>query len=391
MAVVRDVFRMIGVEGLTMGEVQRRLNRRGIPSPMAGDTRRWGHGNSGKWSVSTIRKMVASPIYRPLTVAEVAASGMADPEVARSLDPEGLYGLWRWGRAYAPISLGDEGPPRAMVDAARERIGQGERRPPSTIAHRFWQLSGGIVRCGECGSVLSPKARPRTSGKIDAWYSCRQRRNNGARDCTHSRMYRADAMEQTIWDAVYALISDPDRLKRQHERALERKRKEMRGDPDREARDLLERLEKLERRRSGYIDLAADGDMSGADLRDKLAEVDRARAETEGALRSARGRQETIEEFERLWHLAGQLLHMTDGLTFLTASPEDRRRLYLALQLRADVDPDGTIRLSGIFDPEIRLLDVMQDGPADLTKPDPEPLEEARVVPTSYTSSPPRR
>jgi hypothetical protein len=203
-------------------------------------------------------------------------------------------------------------------------------------------------------------------------------------------MYRAAELEETIWREVYSLISDPDRLKRQHERALERKRKEMRGDPDREARVLVERLEKLERRRSGYLELAADGDISRAELRDKLAEVDRERAETERALRSARGSQQSIKEFERSWHLAGQLLQLT-AISFVTISPADRRRLYLALQLRADVDPDGTIRLSGIFDPEIRLLDLVQDFPIDPSESVPEPLEGVRVVTTPDTSSPPRR
>ena len=149
----------------------------------------------------------------------------------------------------------------------------------------------------------------------------------------------------------------------------------------------LERLTRLETDgASGYLDLAADGDMSRAELRDKLAEVDRLRGETEGALRSARGRQESMEEFKRAWSFVDkQLLQMTDGLSYLLASPADRRRLYMGLQLRADVHADGTIRISGIFDPEIILLDLVQDPPTDPSEPEPEPLEGARVVTTPYT------
>ena len=273
------------------------------------------------------------------------------------------------------------------MDAARERIGRGERRPPSTAAHRFWQLSGGIVYCGECGSVLSPKARRRPSGKIDAWYMCRQRHNNGARDCTHSRSYRAAELEETIWQEVLDLVSNPERVMRQHERYVERKRAEMRDDPNRKVRGLTEKLRKLERRRSGYLDLAADGDMTREELRAKLGGVEEKRGEIEQALRLARERQQRIVHLDLKARTTVQLIEHFAYITYLVATPGDRRRLYLALQLRATVEKDGTIRLSGIFDPDVYLLDVMQDGPADLTQPVPEQLKGARVVPTSYTPS----
>ena len=69
--------------------------------------------------------------------------------------------------------------------------------------------------------------------------------------------------------------------------------------------------------------------------------------------------------------VAGQLPDL-DRISFLVASPEDRRRLYGALRLRAEVGADGTITLTGVFDPAIRLLDVMKDGPADPSQPVPE-------------------
>ncbi len=185
-------------------------------------------------------------------------------------------------------------------------------------------------------------------------------------------MYRAAELEETIWSAVHGLISNPDRLRRQHERARERARREMRGDPDREARDLAEQLTKLERMRDGHLDQQAEGLISMEKLREKLSALDERRGELERALRSARNRQESMEEFKRAWSFVDkQLLQMTDGLSFLLASPADRRRLYMGLQLRADVHADGTIRLSGIFDPEIILLDLVQDPPTDPSEPVP--------------------
>ena len=103
------------------------------------------------------------------------------------------------------------------------------------------------------------------------------------------------------------------------------------------------------------------------ELKVKLAELEGKRKELAAALRSARNRQQTIEDAERAWHIAGQMLEL-DRITFVTVSMEDRRRLYGALQLRADVDREGTVYLDGTFDPQIRLLDLLQDPP-DITTP----------------------
>jgi hypothetical protein len=72
----------------------------------------------------------------------------------------------------------------------------------------------------------------------------------------------------------------------------------MRGDPDRAARDLIGKLQKLETRRSGYLDLAADGDMSREYLRAKLAELNGQRDGLQKALRKAQVRQDALREPE---------------------------------------------------------------------------------------------
>jgi DNA invertase Pin-like site-specific DNA recombinase len=78
MGVMRRIFEMIGVEGLTMGEVQRRLDGEAVPPLMANDPHQ---STSGRWHKSTIRKLVLNELYRPLTVEEIAASALIKPEV----------------------------------------------------------------------------------------------------------------------------------------------------------------------------------------------------------------------------------------------------------------------------------------------------------------------
>jgi site-specific DNA recombinase len=406
MAVVRRVFEMLAVEGLTLGEVARRLNGDGIPSPMASNTIR---PVSGKWRVPTVSSLVKNPLYRPLNIEEIAASTPVSPEVVNSLNPEKGYSLWIWNKRHqrmwrersedvghrdryqmvprpkeewlaVPIPLSDAELSRAHVDAARERIDQnGGRRPPSTAAHRFWQLSGGIVRCDECGSVLSPKSRRRPNGKIDSWYMCRQRYNSGPRDCTSGRCHRADVLEETVWRVVYGFLSDPQRLVRQYKAHLQDQRRQMRGDPDKAVRDLLGRLQKLDQKESYLLDMAADTFMPKESLQSKLAEFEEQRKVLRKALREAEARQNALRRpRENLANFNSVLLQM-DRMKLNQASPEDRHRVYQALRLQATVDREGKIRLSGIFDPDVYLPGVLRDPPTDPPTPRPRVPKNTKV------------
>jgi len=379
MRVVRRIFRMVGGEGASLGEVERTLNREGVPSP-----------TGGRWHRPSVRNVVLSDLYRPHTFEEVAP--LVSPQVAASLDREGLFGFWYWNRTrqrrwkergvdgairnrvenidrpreewvVVPVSLVDAGLSRPLADAAGEVLAENlRRRTPSTAARRFWQLSGGIARCDVCGNGFSPHT-VNQQGKIRTYYRCFTRFNSGLDACSNGRYMQAPALEWAVWNAVYRLISDPHRLLRQYREHVEHQKRQVRGDPDREARDLAARLEKLERRRSGYLDLAADGDMSREDLRAKLTRLDGERAGFERALREAHARAEQLRKPEINYaHLDSLLLQM-NRINLGTAAPEDRRRLYGALRLEAHVDEDRRVRLTGVFDPDVYLPGLVQELP----------------------------
>jgi site-specific DNA recombinase len=112
---------------------------------------------------------------------------LVSPEVAARLDPSRLYGIW-WhnrtmtkitqvsaigqnGKEYArraecvpkpreewvAVPVPDSGVPREWVDTAREAIR--DNRVPSSAGHRFWELSGGILRFGGCGNGMMTKLK----------------------------------------------------------------------------------------------------------------------------------------------------------------------------------------------------------------------------------------
>jgi predicted RNase H-like nuclease (RuvC/YqgF family) len=106
-------------------------------------------------------------------------------------------------------------------------------------------------------------------------------------------------LDEAVWKSVREFLSDPERVKAEYDRHLARRRTQLRGDSGEEAQEIAKRLGTLERRRSGYIDLAADGDMTREELRRKLAYVDEQREDARKALREARDRQDTIQKLRR--------------------------------------------------------------------------------------------
>ena len=382
MEVVRRIFRMVGAEGLSLGEVERQLNREGVPSP-----------SGGRWRRQSVRYVVLNELYRPLARDEVTTSGLVPPEVVSALDEEKVYGLWIWNKmrvkrwrerteggeyrtrvkneerprgqqTAVPVDLSGAGLVRATVDTARERIGQNKQRPPSNRVRRLWQLSGGIARCQVCGHAFSPHT-VHEKGKIRCYYRCYTRYNSGRDACTNSRHVRAPEFEEAVWNTVYRLLSEPERVRIAYDEHMERRKAQLRGDPNREARNLSERLQKLERRRSGYLDLAADGTVGREELRTKLAELAEQRKELEGALRKAQDRRESIRKLQlKREMMLGRFAAMRD-IDLHHLDPENRRRALRTLGARVEVDENGNAHITGVFDADITELLPMTQAPDD--------------------------
>ena len=301
MAVLRRIFREMAA-GASAESMIRDLDADGIPSP------------SGllRWNKKAIAHFLSSDLYRPYDAAEVAK--IVAPEVAAKLDAEKTYALWRWNRRKTtkrtewddtkgdyiprykirerpreewlavPVDVTDAGLSADTVDRAREAA-KDRSRKPSRAGRRFWQLRG-IAYCGECGSVLSPHtiSRRRADGSRaqNFYYQCRRRYNTGPRDCEHTRSYPAGVLEETVWDTVYRLISNPHRLLRQYEEHIERERQELRLDPAKKVGELADQLQSAEQERRGYLRQNARGVLTDEELDDLLAEVDARRGAPEG-------------------------------------------------------------------------------------------------------------
>ena len=364
MPVVRRLFALIA-EGQALTAVARQLDAEGLPGP-----------KGGRWNTKAVRAFVLEDVYRPHTHGEIAA--LVAPEVSGNLDPGRNYGVWWWnrerwqrrkvsepdpsgtGRVYrwkvsssprprsewVAIPVPDAGVPRETVEAARVAVS--ENVACSSNGDRFWELSGGVLRCAGCGGRMRTTVT-RKKGRTYFYYACANRRDGRARLCSNAKTLRAESAEAAVWGLVSDLLSDPERIRAGLETMIEGERKAGRGDLGREMRSWSERIAECDKMRAGYQELAAKGHMSLAELGPKLEEIENARATAEEELDALTRRHARLEELERdrdalMDSYAGAVPGALDAL-----GPEERRRVYGMLRLKVSAHADGALEAKGIL------------------------------------------
>jgi site-specific DNA recombinase len=303
---------------------------------------------------------------------------LVSPEVAARLDPVQQYGIWWYnrlrvrtrqvseptenGRRYRKearfterpreewiaVPVPNAGIPREVVKAARAAIK--DNRRPSNAGRRFWELSGGILRCATCGHTTATRSIRANAGTFFYhYYYCRNHHHHGDAECTNGKNLRALDLEGRVWDLISGLLKDPERLREGLNEMIEAERAGMRGDPEAEAMLWLGRITALDSKRSRYQDIAAEGHITFDELGAKLRElaVDRATAERE--LEELNLRRSRLEDLERdketlLEDYASMVPEALDELT-----GEERHRIYRMLRLQVHATPEGDLDVRGVL------------------------------------------
>ena len=197
--------------------------------------------------------------------------------------------------------------------------------------------------------TVTRTARKKSGGKyVFCYYRCREG-NRRRETCANNRSVRSDWAHPAVWDLISGLLSDPERVRRSLERMLEEERQGMREDPEREKKKWLEKLAEVDRRRGGYLDLAADGLMSRDELRGKLSDLEEARESARRELEAIDGHQARLRELGRGQDsLLESYTSMVPG-AFDELTPEERHRVYNMLRLNVLARSDKTLEVSGML------------------------------------------
>jgi DNA repair ATPase RecN len=156
-------------------------------------------------------------------------------------------------------------------------------------------------------------------------------------------------METQVWEVVSGIFGDPDRLRADLQKMIELEREGLRGDPDREAKAWLEKLAEIDRKRSGFQDMAAEGLITFDELRAKLADLDETRTTARHELEVLEHRREQLESLERDKEtlLDNYAALAPEALSSLT--PQQRHHLYKILKLSVEINLDGSSEVGGMF------------------------------------------
>ncbi len=363
MAVVRRIFEMIGAEGASISSVKKTLDRERVPTP----------AGARFWSRPFVKQCILDDVYRSHSVEEI--EGLLAPGVAAQLDLAKRYGVWWYNRKrvsqrqvseglgeerryrkrstvshkpkdeWIAVPVPDSGIPREWIDAARSLVENNSA--PSAAGDRFWELSGGVARCAECGSYMIPSTTRAAKDKPrHYYYRCATRHAHGKEACPHTKMHRADKLEPTVWEFVCGILQDPEQLTEDLYRMIELEKEGMRGDPQEAQRVWLQKLSEVEEERRGYQRLAARGKMTDAEFDEALAELEETRQTADRELENLRGRTSRIEELERDAEALVESYTQMAPEALESLEPSERHQLYAMLGLRVSVKLDDALEVT---------------------------------------------
>jgi site-specific DNA recombinase len=212
--VVQRVYEMYTVDGLSMGEITRRLNAEGIP------TRK----QSARWERSVVWAMLRNPAYR-------GAAAFGKTRIAGRMRV--TRALRRRGAIVSSNSIGHERPREEWIEIpvpalvsedsfarAQELLHENKiRSRRRTITPSIVQ---GLVSCQKCGYAFSRTSTSTTARKIH-YYKCIGSdgwRKLGGPVCDNVRFVRQDLLDQIVWAEVVRLLEDPTLIQQELDRRL---------------------------------------------------------------------------------------------------------------------------------------------------------------------------
>ena len=229
-SVVRRVYHMYTVDGLSIAEITRRLNREGIPPRRA-----------GRWERSVIWSILRNPAYCGVACfgkTRLSARAQMRPQRRRGVTtPSNTGGHQRpreeWIEIPVPALVTEDTFARAQELLYQNKI-RSRRR---TIAPSIVQ---GLVGCAKCGYAFA-RTSTQTSARKIHYYKCigsDSWRKLGGPVCDNKQFIRQELLDQIVWDEVVRLLQDPVLIQQELDRRLAAART---SDPTRKREQTLQR------------------------------------------------------------------------------------------------------------------------------------------------------
>jgi site-specific DNA recombinase len=230
--VVQRIYEMYTVDGLSIGEITRRINAEGIPTRKA----------SARWERSTVWAVLRNSAYRGVACfGKTRASSrtrVIRPQRRRGVTtPSMTAGHERpreeWIEIPVPTLVSEDSFARAQELLQENKVRSRRRTIEPSIVQ-------GMVSCQKCGYAFA-RTSTQTSARKIHYYKCigsDSWRKLGGPVCDNGRMVRQDLLDQIVWAEVIRLLEDPTLIQQELDRRLEAARS---SDPTQKREQSLQR------------------------------------------------------------------------------------------------------------------------------------------------------
>lgn len=342
------MYEWCALEGLTTGQIVRRLNEQGIPRmsdtdadyPQRKTIKRKG------WARQTVLNILRNPLYRGQWQyrKRIETREDAPDKVVRTIHKREGAELSEIINVAVPRIVSDD-----LWEAAQEQLVENARKFMKPALNLY--LLRGRLRCALCGGAMSGRIRKDgNSGR--KYYKCNRAASDYARESCQckSHMVRAEVIERCVWESIRDVMLHPDRLWV----GIRAKRAEAQ-----KARRLLEqsisveqmKIDKVRTKEARLIELYIAGDIDQAAYRAKKLEyrdvIDKHENERQRlAARLGEYAVLTPEQEETLQHFQHEIAsRMTDDVP-----DQDRMQLYDLLRVEVIYNSEtGEVLISGLM------------------------------------------
>jgi site-specific DNA recombinase len=212
---VQAMFTWVGLEGLSLGDVSRRLREQAVPTPTG----------RACWDRATIRGILVNPAYQG--TAKYGKTRL----FPRQNERRPMRGAPLTPRSdkiarKTPAAEQEEIAVPALVSAelftaVAERLEENRRRYREQKKGAEFLLSGLLV-CARCNSAYCGR-RHRSKKREYVYYGCigaDRHRHDGNRICTNTSVN--ERIENAVWSDMCSLLREPERLQHEFEARLQR-------------------------------------------------------------------------------------------------------------------------------------------------------------------------
>ncbi|MCH7641692.1 MAG: recombinase family protein [Chloroflexi bacterium] len=334
-SVVREMYRLLLDDSLSTRAITVVLNARSIPTARG----------AAQWKPTTVNRILQNPANKGAFMYQRTRAVF--PRKRINTDP---YNNRKTGRISRPSEEHITIDVPAIVSeetwsAAQEQLIRNAKNARRNNK-RYTYLLRGLIRCPGCGGTYSGAAsmgvrRYRCTNK-DAVVSGHDRK------CM-ARSIRANAIEESVWDAISNTLQSPDLIESEYRLRLEAKG--VSDGAEMEEQRLRSSTKSLERRKDrlteAYLDEVLDLDRYGAEMKTieaEVSELDRQLAAIESNRTSSAAEAESLQRVESFCSEVAQGLRTMDD--------DGKRRLMELLVERIDIEPEDKLKVHMVFPPD---------------------------------------